>query len=247
MRYIAVRMARQRIAALLAVLGAVLGGAALITGTGVLLESGVRSHLPPGRFSAAGVVVSADQTFRPNGDLPIALPERGPIPAALTGELARVPGVIAAVGDLSFPAAVIGAGGRVVPGDDPQVAGHGWASTGLIPQPRIDGRPPVGAGEVAMDAATAAAAGARPGDKVRVVAAGRSAVYRLSAVVGAPGAGILFADPTAEHLAGRDRGPRAATVDLVGLRTASGSGESVAAAVRDRLRGRGLVVATGAG
>jgi hypothetical protein len=83
MLHLAVRMAGHRITALLAVACAVLGGAALITGTGVLAESGLRSQLPAGRLAGADVVVSTDQSFRPAGDLPIALPERGTVPAAL--------------------------------------------------------------------------------------------------------------------------------------------------------------------
>ena len=69
---LALHMAAHRITALIAVACAVLGGAALITGTGVLAESGVRSHLPPGRLAGADVVVAADQEFRPAEDLPIA-------------------------------------------------------------------------------------------------------------------------------------------------------------------------------
>lgn len=45
MLHLAVRMAGHRITALLAVACAVLGGAALITGTGVMAESGFRSQL----------------------------------------------------------------------------------------------------------------------------------------------------------------------------------------------------------
>ena len=57
---IAARMVRHRLAALVAVACAVLGGAALITGTGVLAESGLRSHLPAGRLAGADVVVGAE-------------------------------------------------------------------------------------------------------------------------------------------------------------------------------------------
>ncbi|NUK24154.1 FtsX-like permease family protein [Streptomyces lunaelactis] len=243
---LAVRMAGHRIAALLAVACAVLGGAALITGTGVLAESGIRSHLPAGRLAHADVVVSADQNFHPPQDLPIALPERGRVPDRLVGRLAKLPGVTAAVGDISFPAALVDAKGQVVPTEDPRTAGHGWSSTGLLKDPGIDGGKPAGPGEIAVDNATAAAAGVRVGDTVKVVAAGRSAAgYRVSAVVAAPGAGILFADPTAARLAGRDSGPRAGTVDLISLRTAPGADDTVAAAVRDRVKGTGLVVATG--
>ncbi|AQU69037.1 ABC transporter permease [Streptomyces niveus] len=280
MLHIAVQMARHRISALLAVVCAVLGGAALITGTGVLTESGLRSELPPGRLGGADILVSADQTFRLGGpDLPIALPERAAVPASLIERLAQLPGVTAAVGDVGFPVGVLDARGRVVPvGEDPRTAGHNWSSHTLLASPRgeegpgtdgpgIDGRKPAGSREIAVDSAVAAAAGVRPGGEIRVVAAGRPAAeYRVSAVIDAPGAGVLFADPTAADLARRDDGSRAGTVDLIGLRTEPGTTEAVAEAVRAELRdhepraaesraaesrdtqrpGTGLVVATGA-
>ncbi|MFE6824983.1 FtsX-like permease family protein [Streptomyces sp. NPDC057690] len=242
---LAIRMVGHRITALIAVACAVLGGAALITATGVLAESGLRSHLPAGRLVGAGVVVAADQEFRPPGELPLALPERRRVPSRLVGELAGLPGVTAAVGDLSFPAALLDARGQVVPAQDPQVAGHGWSSTKLARQAagaHLDGGAPTGSGEVAVDSATAAAAGIEPGGSVRIVVDGRPAVgYRVSAVVDAPAAGIFFADPTAARLAGH-----ADRVDLVGLRTEPGAEQRVAAEVRTRLKGTGLLTVTGA-
>ncbi|MFG2680372.1 FtsX-like permease family protein [Streptomyces sp. NPDC048392] len=247
MLHLALRMAAHRITALLAVACAVLGGAALITTTGVLAESGLRSRLPPGRLGGADVVVAADQAFHPRGDLPIALPERATVPGRLVGRLAVLPGVTAAVGDIGFPAALADARGRIVPvAADPGTAGHGWSSTKLLADARVEGRAPSGAGEVAVDAA----AGLAVGERVRVVANGRpTASYRVSALVDAPGAGVYFADGTAAGLAGRDaggKGPRAGTVDLIGLRVGEGAGERVAAAVRAEVAGTGLRVATGA-
>ncbi|WP_328480772.1 FtsX-like permease family protein [Streptomyces sp. NBC_00377] len=269
---LAIRMAGHRITALIAVACAVLGGAALITATGVLAESGLRSHLPAGRLDGAAVVVAADQEFRPGGEPSLALPERRPVPSRLVGELAELPGVTAAVGDISFPAALVDAHGRVVPTADPRVAGHGWSSTGLAKPSagtKVDGSAPARPGEVAVDGATAAAAGVGTGDTVRVVVNGRPAAdYRVSAVVGTPGteaakiAGVYFADPTALRLSGRDSdgsggaggkaegtvgGTRAGTVDLVGLRTEPGAEERVAAEVRTKLRGTGLLAVTGPG
>ncbi|MFI1925438.1 MULTISPECIES: ABC transporter permease [unclassified Streptomyces] len=242
---LAIRMVGHRITALIAVACAVLGGAALITATGVLAESGLRSHLPAGRLAGADVVVAADQEFRPPGELPLALPERRRVPSRLVGELAGLPGVTAAVGDLGFPAALLDARGQVVPTRDPQVAGHGWSSTKLARPSAgapLDGGAPTGSGEVAVDSATAAAAGIEAGDSVRVVVDGRPAAgYRVSAVVDVPAAGIFFADPTAARLAGH-----ADRVDLVGLRTEPGAGQRVAAEVRTRLKGTGLLTVTGA-
>ncbi|MEV0932727.1 FtsX-like permease family protein [Streptomyces phaeochromogenes] len=240
MLHLAVRMAGHRITALLAVACAVLGGAALITGTGVMAESGFRSQLPAGRLAGVEVVVSTEQSFDSGPDLPIALPERGTVPAKLVDELAQLPGVTAAVGDIGFPAALVDADGRVVPTQDPRTAGHGWSSTKLFVDAKVDGSAPAGTGEVALDSATAGAAGVRVGDSVKVVAAGRAAAaYRVTALVDAPDAGILFADPTAVRLSGRADGERAGTVDLIALRTEPGTEASVAAAAREKIKDTG--------
>ncbi|MER6104681.1 FtsX-like permease family protein [Streptomyces sp. NPDC001832] len=239
-------MAAHRITALLAVACAVLGGAALITTTGVLAESGLRSQLPPGRLAGADIVVAADQEFHPGGDLPAALPERATVPARLVDQLAGLPGVTAAVGDIGFPAALVDPRGQVLSTDDPRTAGHGWSSTKLLADPRVEGRAPTGSGEVAVPAT----AGIQVGERVQVVANGRPAAsYRASAVVDAPDAGVFFADETAVRLserAGEDGGSRAGTVDLIGLTTEPGAEERVASTVRDRVAGTGLKVVTGA-
>ncbi|MFD3520225.1 FtsX-like permease family protein [Streptomyces sp. NPDC058653] len=250
---LAVQMARHRISALLAVVCAVLGGAALITGTGVLAESGLRSQLPPGRLGGADILVSTDQTFREGPDLPLALPERGTVPASLVERLARLPGVTVAVGDIGFPVGLLDARGRAVPIEAPGTAGHTWSSVRLLEAgigagaggakvDGVDGSKPTGSGEIAVDSEIAEAAGVRPGSRVQVVAAGRAATdYQVSAVIDAPGAGVLFPDATAAQLAGTEggsrSGPRSGTVDVIGLRTEAGTApEKVAAAVRAELR-----------
>ncbi|MBZ6104351.1 ABC transporter permease [Streptomyces olivaceus] len=252
MLHLALRMAAHRVTALLAVACAVLGGAALITTTGVLAESGLRSQLPPGRLGGADVVVAADQEFHPSGDLPVALPERATVPGRLVERLAALPGVTDAVGDIGFPAALVDGRGPAVPaGGDPRTAGHGWSSTKLLADARVTGRAPSGAHEVAVGAG----AGPAVGETVEVVANGRPAAsYRVTALVDAPDAdGVYFADATAAGLAGRDAegaGPRAGTVDLVGLRVDEGAGDGagvrVADAVRAEVAGTGLKVVTGA-
>ncbi|MFE9883095.1 FtsX-like permease family protein [Streptomyces sp. NPDC005784] len=238
---LALRMVGRRITALIAVACAVLGGAALITGTGVLAESGLRSHLPVGRLGGADVVVAADQEFHPSGDLPIALPERRTVPGELVRELAELPGVTEAVGDIGFPTALVDAHGRVVPAGDPRASGHGWSSVKLLDGAQVHGSGPSGSGEIAVDSATATAAGVKVGDPIEAVAGARPAArYRVSAVVDAPGAGVFFADTTAVRLSGRDGDSRAGTVDLIGLRTAPGSEERVADEVRTKLKGTGF-------
>ncbi len=200
---LALHTARHRVAALLAIGFATLGGAAMVTGIGVLAETGLRSHAPAGRLAGAAVVVSAPQTFQPEEDLPLALPERARLSADLVARVRGLPGVTSAAGDFSFPAAA---------GSGPEGTGHGWASLGL------PGAGP-GPAEIAVGEGMA-----RPGDQVSVTAAGQRGTYRVSAVVAGPG--IYFNDATAARLAGHGQ------VDLIAVRTAPGAEESVADAVR---------------
>ncbi|RKT86500.1 putative ABC transport system permease protein [Saccharopolyspora antimicrobica] len=238
---LALPAARHRIAALLAIVCATLVGAALITCIGVIAESGLRSHTPAERLVGADIVVSAGQSYTPAGDLPIVLPERAGVPSDLTARLARLPGVTTAIGDVSFPAAVIDAEGVVVPAEDPRTAGHGWSSTFLLDAPHVSGAAPAGPGEVALDDDLATAAGVLPGDRVVISAAGQQGDYRVSAVITTPQqGGVFFADPTAAELAGGS-----GTVDLVALRTAPGATESVVDEVQDSLDASGLLVSTG--
>nr|WP_246214896.1 FtsX-like permease family protein [Modestobacter muralis] len=238
---LALKLARSRVLALLAVAFAVFGGAALVTATGVLAESGLRSHVAPGRLAGADVLVAAAGVKQVEEDLDAALPERARVPAALLDDLARLPGVTAAVGDLSFPAALVTGDGQVAATPDPQAAGHGWSSAQLS-EGAVSGAAPAGDDEVGVGSAVAAAAGIGTGDSVEVVAAGQAATYRVAAVVDAPG--LYFVDSTAAGLAAVAGGAGAGTVDLIGLRTESGIADAVATAARDLLP-TGLTVATG--
>ncbi|RZS80041.1 putative ABC transport system permease protein [Motilibacter rhizosphaerae] len=212
-------LARRRVLALLAVVVAVLGGVALVTATGVLAESGLRSHVPAGRLAGAGVVVTAPQG----------------VPATLPARLAAVPGVTAAVGDVSLPAAVLDRVGKPVAAGDPAVAGHGWSSVQLLPHAVVSGSAPHAEDEVALDSATATAAGIRVGDRARLVVVGVPTEDRVTAVVRTGVRGIWLSDATAAA-------QRPGTVDLVGLRVGHGGAERV----RRELRGSGLEVLTGA-
>ncbi|WP_033342762.1 ABC transporter permease [Catenuloplanes japonicus] len=281
MLYLAVRMARHRIAGLIAVACATLGGASLVAAIGVVAESGLRGHPEPGRLASADVVVSAPQTYRVPEDLPITLPERAGVPVGTIARLAALPGVTAAIGDVTIGAAVIGTDGRVTPVD-----GHNWssltltsgtapadststspaASTGASPaadpsptasqaaDPAQTGNPaqtggtedggrptgvPDGADEVALDTATARAAGVTTGGTVRISAAGSIADYRVTAVLDDAGPGAWFADQAAITLSGRTEN----RVDLVALRTEPGRADEVADAAR--ALGGGLAVTTG--
>ncbi|AWB91519.1 ABC transporter permease [Aeromicrobium chenweiae] len=242
---LALRMARHRLTSLVAIACAALGGAALVTATGVLTESGLRSHAPVGRLAGADIVVTAPQSVSAPESIPAVLPERNRIPGDVAADLVRVPGVHSAVADVSFPAALVDADGRVVPTDDPRTAGHGWSSVQLLGRHSTDGSAPVGADEIALGSSTAKAARVSAGDDIQIAAAGGDArTYRVTAVVSGGGQNLYFSDAAATAF--RESTGAGTRADLVGLTVASGSVDTVADAVRDELRGSGLKVTTGA-
>ncbi|GII97485.1 membrane protein [Sinosporangium siamense] len=298
---------------------AVFGGMALVTGTGVIIESGLRSSITDQRLTGADVLVSAPQSHWEPESLPIGLPERAVVPAKLIDDLTALPGVATATGDVTFPTALLSAapgttragatgetsgtraaggapdttsaartgrgtletgehgaktvngasdatlaaaastsaaqtgehGAKAVTGPSASAAptakvvggtGHGWASVALVRGAKVIGSAPRAADEVAVSAAHAV----RRGTDVEVVAAGKRAVYRVTAIVDTPGAPALwFADRTAAELAGRTGGPRAGTVDLIGLRAAPGTGPGALAEAVERRLGDDYVVSTG--
>ncbi|WP_190394358.1 ABC transporter permease [Nocardiopsis quinghaiensis] len=242
---LALKLSRGRAGVLVAVAVAVLGGSAFVTVGGVLADTGLRSVVPAERLLGADAVVTAPQTVERPEDLDVPLPERAALPEGLVGRLAALPEVGAAVGDVGFPAAVH-TGDGIVTGADPRATGHGWSSAALLEEAALEGEGPRGPGEVVLDAATAAAAGAAVGDEVRITAAGRTADHTLSGVLDTGGTAVLFADDTAAESAGRTSGPREGTVDMVGLRAAPGVGEDrLTEAVEEALAGENALVRTG--
>ena len=71
------------------------------------LESMLRSHPPVERYAGAAAVVTGQQKVGADHD--VLLSERARVSSALTARLAAVPGVRAAIGDVSVPARL---GGR---------------------------------------------------------------------------------------------------------------------------------------
>ncbi|HEY1179074.1 MAG TPA: FtsX-like permease family protein, partial [Phytomonospora sp.] len=235
---IALSMSRRRIGGLVAVAVAVLIGALAVTATAGIAQTGSWAEAPAGRFASADVLVGAAQTVEQEEDIDVALPEREGVGADLVATLAAVPGIEHAVGDLSFPATPLLDGTPV-----PSGGGHGWSSAFLPEPPPVTGAAPDAPGELALDADTAGALGAGPGDRIEVVVAGQRASYQVTGIADGVPPGVYFADDTATALAGRG-----AEVDLVALWTTPGTDTGDAAdRVRDALAGTGLTVATGDG
>lgn len=223
-----INMARNRIASLIAVACAVFGGAAMVTATAAVGETGLTSHLAPDRLAGAEILVTAPQRHLVAEDADIPFPERQTLPASLAADLAAVPGVAGAAADVTFAARLAGT----------ELEGHSWDTAALTGT----ATPAPGAGEVVLDTETADATGLRSGDLVAVTTAAGTAEYTVSAVADLPGQG-LYTDPaTALGLAGHGEGQ----ADLIAVDvTSPGDADTAAEAVRSALAGTGYEVVTG--
>jgi putative ABC transport system permease protein len=132
---LAVLSSRGRLSAFTGALVALFAAAVLSMAWGMQLESILRTHAPVERYTAAAAVVTGQQAV---GTGQVLLGERARVSSALTARLAAVPGVRAAIGDVSVPARL----------GDRAVVAHGWSSAALTPYVLTTGRPPAGPGEV---------------------------------------------------------------------------------------------------
>jgi putative ABC transport system permease protein len=131
---LAVLSARGRYGTFAGALVALFAAAVLSMAWGMQLESLLRTHAPVERYAAAAAVVTGQQEAG-NGT---QLGERARVSSALAAQLAAVPGVRAAIGDVSVPAQL---GGTAV-------VAHGWGSAALTPYVLTTGRPPAQPDEV---------------------------------------------------------------------------------------------------
>ena len=133
---LAVLTARGRFGTFTGALVALIAASVLATAWGMQLESILRAQPPVERYAGAAAVVTGQQTVGADHD--VLLGERARVSSDLAARLATVPGVKAAIADVSIPVAL---GGR------PAVA-HGWASAALTPYVLTAGRAPAAPGEV---------------------------------------------------------------------------------------------------
>jgi len=133
---LAVLSARGRSGAFTGALVALFAAAVLSMAWGMQLESILRTHAPVERYAAATAVVTGQQEAGTGHD--VLLGERARVSSALIARLAAVPGVRAAIGDVSVPALLGGT----------SVVAHGWGSAALTPYVLSAGRPPAAPDEV---------------------------------------------------------------------------------------------------
>ncbi|HEV8560023.1 MAG TPA: FtsX-like permease family protein [Actinophytocola sp.] len=238
---IGLRMLRFRKGGFAATFIALFFGAALVMACGGLLETGVRTEVAPQRLAEAQLIVTGDQTYQlpkrdPNDEEEdtesATLAERVRLDRSLIDTVRAVPGVARAIGDASFPIALLHDGKPV----GAQPVGHPWASAELAPYRIVAGTPPARPGEVVLEAP------AQVGDRVDVLVRGAPEHLTVTGIaapahpIGQPAA--FFSDADVQRLAAR--------VDAIGVLAAPGTDLG---ALRDRLgealRGTPATILTG--
>src|ERR1700761_6694597 len=129
---LSITSARGRPGTFIGALVALFTASVLAMAWGMQLEAILRTQPPVERYAATAAVVTGQQTVGADHDVPLT--ERARISSALAARLAAVPGVRAAIGDVSVPARL---------GDRTNVA-HGWSSAAITPYVLSAGRAPAG-------------------------------------------------------------------------------------------------------
>ncbi|MFI9580682.1 FtsX-like permease family protein [Streptomyces sp. NPDC052236] len=231
---LALRTLRFRKGGFLATFVALFFGTAIVLACGGLLETGIRNNVPPERFAGAALVVTGDRSYElhpgnEDDSEQVVLAEGVPLDAALAGRVRGVAGVERVVGDVTFAATVVDGGTQI------RAQGHGWGSASLTPYELERGTAPGNAGQLVLDAATAAASGVGVGDSVRVAARGETASYKVSGVARARGAvgqrAMFFAEGEALRLAGAGAGAGGSVPGAADAAGASGAAHFDALAV----------------
>src|SRR4051794_17913486 len=220
---IAILTARSRIGIFAGALLAFIASGVLAMAGGMLLQAALITHPPVERYAATAAVVTGQQVVGADHD--VVLEERARVSSSLVPRLAAVPGVRAAIADVSVPANL----GRR------SAVAHGWSSSKLTPYALTAGRAPARAGEVvtgypARVGARLRLSSTESGRTVTVVgvAEPHHAVRRQAA--------IFITDAEAARLAGH-----AGRVDAIGILAGPHFDPA-----RVRSAARGAVVVTGA-
>jgi putative ABC transport system permease protein len=201
---LAILSARGRLSTFSGALIALFASAVLVMAGGMMLLSALKSHPPVERYAGTAAVVSGQQIVGADHD--VVLGERARVSSALAARLAAVPGVRAAISDVSAPTEL----------DGRATVAHGWGSAALTPYVLSAGRPPAAPGEVVTGYP------ARLGARLRLASA---AAARTVTVVGIARprhrvrqqTAIFLTDAEATRLAGHP-----GTVDAIGVLASPG-------------------------
>jgi putative ABC transport system permease protein len=240
----------RRPAPLIGSLVALAMSALIIVIASAFIGTGARATGPVDRLAGAAVVVTGDQqlTVRSDdGPDSVPLPDYRRLPAALARRIGVVPGVEAAIPDVSFPVALSLPGGRVLTGTAAApLAGHSWASARLAPFRLTAGTAPSAPGQVALGAQLARQAGLHVGSQVRLTGQDRPAL-RVTGIAAdghrdaASASSVFFAPAQAAALYGHP-----GQADLIGVLTRPRTRPRALAAQLRAVTGARYAVVTGA-
>ena len=216
-RGIALATVRDRTAGFVGVFLAILCASVLVTALGVLMESGLRGGLPPQRYAGASVVVGGPQTLPVVEDVDTMLSERARLPVESVDEVAAMPGVAYAAGDVDVPVRV-----RTdddVPTTAESAGAHGWRSAALAPFVLREGTEPRGDHDAVLESSLAMALAVTSGDQVELAVGGVPSTYTVVGVAERSGtdgdaraSSVFLTDDRARQLSGHpDR------VDAIGV------------------------------
>jgi len=191
MMRLAVRTLRFRKGGFVATFLAVVFGTAIVMACGGLMETGIRSNVAPDRLAAAPIVVTGKQShLRPGAEDATPLPERVGVSSDLVTKIRSVEGVSAAIGDHTFPAAILHDTSLTV------AEGHNWSTAALAPYRLTSGHAPT-TGQV-----VSTTPGSRVGDRMTVLINGEATRFTVSGLADGPAGHTFFDDKDASHLSG---------------------------------------------
>lgn len=193
---------RFRPAAFVGTFVALVLAATIVSACGILLETGVRATVPPERYAHAPAVAAAGQRAG-NPEEGGVVPDRARLKDSLVAKAAAVPGVRAAIPDVTFPVLT----------PEGTLTAHGWGSTAFTGERLTSGRAP-GPGEVVLAPGTSRPAG----DTVTLTLPDGPRTYRVSGTAAAQGT-VWFSDAEAVRVSGHPH-----RVDAIAVLPAPGVG-----------------------
>ncbi|MEO8908524.1 MAG: FtsX-like permease family protein, partial [Microbacteriaceae bacterium] len=219
---------RQNRGSLVGVFVAVLTATLLVTGLGVLIESGARGGVAAERYVSADVIVGGSQSYTAPTKTAYTLPERAPLPADAVEEIRALPDVARVVADSSVP----------VTWGSSAIEAHGWSAAALTPYTISRGHAPEAANQVVVDAALASRT--KLGETVTLAHGGVGAHYRVVGIATATSgtqptraSHAFMTDAAASALA-----PRDGVASVVGVfARANVSPNDLASEIRQRVPG----------
>ncbi len=184
-------------------------GVGFMAGTFVLTDTmtSAFNDLVDTGYSSIDVLVRSENAFTAQTS---SLAERDPMPGSVLDDVAAVPGVARAVGDVIGYAQIVDpATGKVIGTFGPPTAASSWNDlSGFTIRP--GGRTPEGANEVVIDASTAETHDIRVGDRVRILFEGPPDEFDVVGIASYGDGGSLFGAtwalfdlPTAQQVLGR--------------------------------------------